>query len=119
MTYLDLWKVRDDPGSGAPYSSITHWTWDELHWNDRRFSCSKREAYVEIIELPRLSGCPMTLAAARGDPEDKVGDKRLFESQGWTMVEPWTVAGSPEDYVPGSSRKPGQKFARLSRSMWR
>jgi hypothetical protein len=99
VLFLDMWKPQPDPGFATPFSSITHWTWDELEWNGRRLSCSKREAYLEILQLPRLSSCAMSLAANRDDPEDRLGDKNLFESFGWKMLEAWAVAGSPEDYM--------------------
>src|SRR5262249_10893671 len=67
-------------------------------WNGRWLSCSKRAAYLEILALPRLSGCPMNLAVNLEDPDDRSGDRRLFESSGWTMSEAWPVTGSPEEY---------------------
>ncbi len=99
ILFLDMWKPQPDPGETAPFSSITHWNWDELDWNGRRLSCSKREAYLEIVQLPRLSGCAMSLAANLGDPEDRLGDKKLFESCGWSMPDAWNVAATPEDYM--------------------
>jgi len=98
MLFLDWWKFLPDPGPAAPFTSLTHWTWEELSWNNRRLSCSKREAYLELVNLPRLSGRCMTLAANLDDPKDKIGDKRLFESHGWTMVDPWALARTPADY---------------------
>lgn len=99
VLFLDIWKQQNDPGFGAPFSSVTHWNWDELAWNGRRLSCSKREAYLDIRQLPRLSGCAMKLAANFDDPEDRLGDQKLFESFGWNVVEAWAVAGSVPDYM--------------------
>lgn len=99
VLFLDLWKPQPDPGWTAPFSSVTHWNWDELRWNGRRLSSSKREAYLEIVQLPRLSGCAMSLAANLEDPEDRLGDKKLFESFGWKVLEAWSVSSSPEDYM--------------------
>lgn len=96
---LEMWPLHPDPGSGAPFTSVTHWTWDELEWNGRRLSISKREAYLEIVDLPCLSGVPMSLAANLDDPEDTFGDKRLFESSGWTMKESWSVSSTPDQYL--------------------
>jgi hypothetical protein len=33
FAYLPLYEVTAPPYSHAPFSSITHWTWEELHFN--------------------------------------------------------------------------------------
>ena len=97
--FLEFWNQPCDRRPEAPLTSISHWNWDKgVYWKDRRLSTSKRDAYLALIDLPVLSGRRMTLAANLDDPEDKTGDKKLFESHGWTMREAWEVAPTPASY---------------------
>jgi hypothetical protein len=98
FVYLPLWEVRPDPGARAPFSSVTHWTWGrELYWRDRALSTSKRDAYLRYIDLPRRASRPFELAA-HIHPQDETGDHELLRGNGWRLVLPWEVAGSPSDY---------------------
>jgi hypothetical protein len=47
FVYLPMWETAPDPGPGAPFTSVTQWTWDELAWQGGRISLSKRAAYLE------------------------------------------------------------------------
>jgi glycosyltransferase involved in cell wall biosynthesis len=94
FVYLPMWKATPDPGRDRPYSSITHWRWRELHWNDRVLSTSKRNTYLEYIELPQKTGRPFELAVRCNYPED---EERL-QDHGWHLVDPWEVAGSTAAY---------------------
>jgi hypothetical protein len=97
FVYLPMWEVAPDPGHEAPFSSITHWTWEELWLHKRVLSVSKRQAYLKYIELPQRAMRPFELAA-NIHPEDHTGDRELLTSYGWNLVDPWEVAGSPGDY---------------------
>ncbi len=94
--YLPMWQATADPGSDAPFSSITQWTWQELPWRGRLLSISKRAAYLEYVELPRLTGRPFELAANIGD--DPVHDRMLLQQHGWKLVSPHQVCGSGPQY---------------------
>jgi hypothetical protein len=97
FVYLPMWPAAPDPGSDAPFSSITQWTWEELWWQGRVLSVSKRAAYLKYLELPRMAQRPFELAANIGS-EDPVGDRRVFRENGWKIVDPHEVAGSPSQY---------------------
>jgi hypothetical protein len=97
FVYLPMWQAAPDPGSDAPFSSITQWTWEELWWQDRVLSVSKRTAYLKYLELPRIAQRLFELAANVGS-EDPAGDCRLFRQHGWRMVDPHELAGSPSQY---------------------
>ena len=98
FVYLPMWELRPDPGQEAPFSSVTHWTWGELWLQHRVLSISKRDAYLRYVELPRRARRPFELAANIDDPEDAIGDRKLFERHNWKLVDPWEVARSPLAY---------------------
>ncbi len=97
FVYLPMWQAAPHPGPEAPFSSITQWTWEELHVADRVLSVSKRDAYLRYVSLPRISRCRFELAANIG-PEDPANDREILSSHGWRLVDPHRVAGSPSDY---------------------
>jgi hypothetical protein len=97
FVYLPMWEVTPDPGARAPFTSITHWTWKELWFENRVLSTSKREAYVRYLDLPQHVERPLELAVLLG-PDDRTGDWERLLSHGWRLVDPWEVAGSPSTY---------------------
>lgn len=97
MIYLPAWQVKAPPGRDAPFSSITEWKWEELHYKQKVLSVSKRDAYLKYVRLPRLVGRAMELAANIGSA-DPAGDTRLLLEHGWRIADPHQVAHSPEAY---------------------
>jgi hypothetical protein len=93
FAYLPLYELTAPPDSRAPFSSITHWTWEELHFNHRVLSVSKRAAYLRYLDLPLQAKRRMELAADLPS-EDEV----IFRARGWAIVSPDRVAGTPEHY---------------------
>ena len=71
---LSSWPVTPKPRAGAPFTSITQWTWGEYHYEGRVLSTSKRDAYLRYAELPRRAGRPFELAA-NIDETDAWGDR--------------------------------------------
>jgi hypothetical protein len=97
LVYLPAWQVHADPGRDAPFTSMTQWTWEELHYQGRVLSVSKRDAYLRYVRLPRLIDRPLELAANIGQ-SDPVGDASMLRQNGWRIVDPHQVAPSPESY---------------------
>ena len=97
FVYMPLWPMSDTHCANAPFTSITHWTWAELHLNGRVLDVSKRAAYMRYLDLPRRVARRMQLAAYIS-PEDKTGDRELLTESGWELVSPWDVAGTPDAY---------------------
>jgi hypothetical protein len=97
FVYLPMWHATPDPGPDAPFSSITQWTWEVLWWRGQVLSVSKRAAYLKYLDLPRVAGRSFELAANVG-PEDPAGDGQLFHQNGWRIVDPHEVAGTPSQY---------------------
>ncbi len=96
FVYLPLWPVMPTADRNAPITSVTQWNWDELSWNNRTLSLSKREAYLRYLELPQRSARPFELAANIA-PDDTTGDRELLQRHGWRLLHPHDVAGCPAD----------------------
>jgi hypothetical protein len=114
--YLPMWQAAPDPGAGAPFSSVTQWTWEELPWRGRQLSVSKRAAYLEYAELPRRTGRPFELAANIGD-EDPAHDCQWLQERGWELVAPEQVCRSVPQYQQ-YIRASRAEFMCPSRSTW-
>jgi hypothetical protein len=97
LIYLPLWKCGSNPASDAPFTSITEWTWEELHYGGQIFSVSKRAAYLKYLRLPRLVNCSLELATNIGH-SDPTGDRVLLSENGWRLVDPHQVASCPRRY---------------------
>jgi hypothetical protein len=97
IIYLPMWQIQPDPGREAPFTSVTQWTWEELHFEGKVLSVSKREAYLRYAHLPRLTNRPLELAANIGDA-DPAGDRTTLLQNGWRIVDPHQVAFSVDQY---------------------
>lgn len=100
--FVDLraFEASPDPGTDSPFTSITHWNWEHLEYHNRVLSISKRAAYFRYVSLPNHVCRCFELAADL--PSE---DANNFISNGWEIVNPVQVAGSPElycKYIRGS-----------------
>jgi hypothetical protein len=97
FVHLPSWEVGSDPGLEAPFTSITQWKWEELHYQNRVLSLSKREAYLRYSMLPRITRRRFELAANIGEL-DPAGDRQLLVRDGWSVVDPHEIAPTPGAY---------------------
>lgn len=97
FVYLPLWERAPAPPIGAPITSITQWTWEELPYGGRTLSASKRTAYLRYLQLPHRSRRAFELAANIG-AKDPAGDRSNLAANGWGLVDPHAVAPTPEAY---------------------
>ncbi len=97
FVYLPMWEVAPDPGRTAPFTSVTQWTWEELSYQGRALSVSKRTAYMRYVDLARRAGRPFELATNIGDT-DPAHDREALVAGGWRVVDPHQVAATPESY---------------------
>ena len=58
FVHLSLWPISVPP-PGAPFTSITQWSWWELWWNDEVLETGKRAAYLHVLDLPRRTSEPI------------------------------------------------------------
>jgi hypothetical protein len=97
LIYLPLWKTASEPDPDSPFTSITEWTWEELHYRGQIFSLSKRHAYLKYLRLPQLVDCSLELAANIGQA-DPAGDRASLSENGWRLIDPHQVASCPVRY---------------------
>ena len=105
FVYTPMWRAAPDAGAAAPFTSITQWTWETLPLGGKFVSVSKRQAYLNYAELPRLARRPIELAANIGEA-DPAGDRAFLIERGWRLADPHQVADSPRKYQEyiGASR---------------
>ena len=94
VVHLPDWPVVPDPGSQAPFSTVTQWNWSEVWLESRVLSTSKRDAYLRYLELPRRVARPLELAVNL----DHDGDRASLHAAGWRLVHPHRVARTPAGY---------------------
>jgi len=97
LIYLPLWESAGAPDPSRPFTSVTQWTWEVLHYKGKIYSVSKRDAYLRYVQLPRVVQCSLELAANIG-ASDPVGDRETLRANGWNIVDPAIVVSSPERY---------------------
>jgi hypothetical protein len=97
FVYLPLHKMVSDPGPGAPFTSITEWTWHSVSLGGDLVSASKRDAYLQYVDIPQRSRRTFELAANIA-PADNTGDRELLRHHGWKVPDPQKVARSPAAY---------------------
>ncbi len=118
---LEHWPAAADPPLRDAFTTVGHWRsygpieHDGIHYGQRA------HALRGLIELPRLSKARFQLAL--GIHPDERTDIEALTTNGWELLDPRRVAGSPGDYrefVRGSKAElcvPKSGYA-LSHSGW-
>jgi hypothetical protein len=106
VVHVPMWKVAPDPGRHAPFSSVTHWTWEVLEFEGETLSVSKRDAYLKYARLPERAHRPFELAP-NIPPQDETGDREALLGYGWKIVHPYEIAPTVASY---------RRFIRRSRA---
>lgn len=97
FVHLPSWPDPGPPPPGARFTSITQWNWGEVWHEGASYSVSKRDAYMQFVDLPRRCRAEFELAANM-DPRDPTGDLAHLRAAGWSLVDPHDVASSPDNY---------------------
>ena len=94
---LEHWPYRFDPSCEA-FTTVS--SWDSPDWvedGEERYENTKRVAFLEFEDLPRLTRQPLELALFMKNPRDMKEWKQL-ETRGWRIRHSGEVASSPELY---------------------
>jgi hypothetical protein len=95
--HLPFWRV-DPPRGQASITSVTQWNWgDDLPFNGRTLSSSKRDAYLRFLDLPKRCSTSFVLAA-NIPPNDVTGDRELLSEHRWTLVHPHQCIRTVAEY---------------------
>jgi hypothetical protein len=94
---LELWPFTYASGAEA-FTTVSSW-WGERDYvgdPDGYYDNTKRTAFFEFIDLPRLTDQPLELALFLAESDG--GDRRRLEQHGWRVRHSPEIAGSPEKY---------------------
>ncbi len=95
--YLDQWPYRFDPNCEA-FTTVS--IWDSSDWvvdGDQKYENTKRAAFLEYSDLPRLTRQPLELALFLKRERDMKESKEM-EGRGWRIRLSRDVAATPEMY---------------------
>jgi len=93
---LERWPALAARPAGD-FTSVGHWrSYGSLEHGGIRYG-QRAHSLRELLELPALVGERFTLAL--GIHPDERGDLEALRRNGWSLVDPAAVAGSPERYA--------------------
>jgi len=102
---LERWPRQQAPGSGA-FTSVGHWrSYGSTEHAGVSFG-QRAHALRELFELPRRVDIPIELALGI-HPDEKV-DLAALRANGWRLVDPEEVAGTPDLYADYIRRSSGE-----------
>ena len=94
---LERWPCRFDPRCKA-FTTVS--IWDSSDWvvdSDETYENTKRVAFLEYADLPRLTSQPLELALFLRR-EHELAEKEDLEGRGWRIRHSREVAATPELY---------------------
>jgi len=104
---LEYWPYRFDPHSEA-FSTVS--IWDSSDWvvdGDQKYENTKRAAFLEYADLPRLTRQPLELALFMKRERD-MKEWKDMEQLGWRVRHSREVAATPEMYQTYIQRARGE-----------
>jgi len=104
---LERWPYAADPPRGA-FTTVS--IWDSDDWvvdAEETYENTKRVAFLEFADLPRLTKQPLELALFLRTERD-LADKRDLEGRGWRIRHSREVAATPEMYQLYIQRSRGE-----------
>ena len=88
----------------APYTTVSDWWGEWVCWDGDFYSNMKRDSFLEYVDLPVRAGVPLELCLTAGEDEER----HVLEQGGWSVVDAWDVATSPDDYRAYIQRSRGE-----------
>src|SRR6266566_177930 len=104
---LERWPYAADPPRGA-FTTVS--IWDSDDWvvdAEETYENTKRVAFLEFADLPRLTKQPLELALFLRTERD-LADGRDLEGRGWRIRHSREVAAKPEMYQTYIQRSRGE-----------
>ena len=114
---LETWPCVFDPNAEA-FTTVSNWDADDWIVDDKEvYENTKRVAFLEFAELPRLTKQPVELALFLRTAKD-AEERRDLEKRGWHVRPSREVASTPEAYQSYVQRSRGE-FSCARRSCMR
>ena len=101
--YLAEWPLTP-AGPAARYTTVSDWWGEWVCYDGDFYSNMKRDSFLEYLELPVRAGVPLELCLTAGEDEER----RVLEQAGWSVVDAWDVAATPDDYRAYIQRSRGE-----------
>src|SRR5437773_1814284 len=104
---LERWPYTFDPSAEA-FTTVS--IWDSSDWvvdHEEQYENTKRVAFLEFADLPRLTSQPLELALFLRTERD-LAEQRDLESRGWRIRPSRDVAANLEDYQAHIQRSRGE-----------
>lgn len=104
---LEYWPYFFDPVCEA-FTTVS--TWDSSDWvvdHNETYENTKRVAFLEFADLPRLTSQPLELALVLRTERD-MQERKNLENCGWRVRQACEVAGTPEMYQAYVQRSRGE-----------
>ena len=114
---LERWPIAFDPNCQA-FTTVS--AWDSSDWivdGDETYENTKRVAFLEFADMPRLTRQPLELALFLRRDRDLI-EKQDLERRGWSIRHSREVAATPELYQAYIQRSRGE-FSCAKRSCMR
>src|SRR6266496_79338 len=94
---LERWPFSFESRARA-FTTVSNWDSDDWIVDDKEtYENTKRVAFLEFADLPRLTGQPLELALFMKTEKD-MQDAKELENRGWRICHSRDVAGTPEAY---------------------
>jgi hypothetical protein len=104
---LSHWPCTIDPGAEA-FTTVSNWDADDWIVDAQEtYENTKRVAFLEFIELARVTNQPLELALFLRTEKD-TAERRTLESSGWRIRFSGEVANTPELYRTYIQRSRGE-----------
>jgi hypothetical protein len=94
---LAHWPIADAAPARDAFTSVGHWrSYGSIEHGGVHYG-QRAHALRPLVELPRRTVARFELAL--GIHPDEVDDLRALRENGWGLLDPYEVAGSPGDYA--------------------
>ena len=102
---MDCWPTTPS-GAGRPYTTVANWRSYGTVWRDGVRHGQKAHSMRALIDLPTRAGVPIEVALRIHPAEHQ--DLTALQTAGWRIVDPVTIASTPEDYQRYIQRSRGE-----------
>jgi len=110
IVHLGSWALQPLPPKDAAYTTVTQWWNNHYAFLDgETYDCNKRSGFLPLLPLARRVAPTLEIAANLHVEETE--DRALIARNGWRLVDPAAVAGTPTAFQRYVQRSRGELSA--------